>query len=477
MSLDCYPTINNREWKEGSVSPVIEPATGNPIAGMLDVGEAGVEAAVAAAASARRAWAATTPKDRAAMLLRLADALEAEADRFGELESRDVGKPLADARAEMFSAADKYRFFAGAGRSMTAAVCNEYKPGITSFVRREPVGVVAAIAPWNYPMGLTSWKLGPALMAGNTVVLKPTHETPLTSLLLGRIAAEILPPGVLNIVTGGGSTVGRALVRHPDVAMVSLTGGTSTGQTIMREAADTVKKVHLELGGKAPVLVFDDADIDRLVTVMQGAAFRNSGQDCTAATRIYVSKKREGEVLERLAAMAEALVIGNGFADPSVQMGPVVSVRHRDGIGDQVERAIRQGARVVTGGEKQGPGSFYTPTILTGADQRSDIMQQELFGPVVVVSSFEDEEDAIARANDVAYGLAASVWTKDIDRAIKCAALIEAGSVWINDHGPTAAEMPFGGFKQSGQGRDLSIHAIEEHTALKHVAISHGYAL
>lgn len=477
MSQELYPVVAGQEWREGDRTPIIEPATGGELGEMIDVGETGVNAAVAAAKEARRSWAATTPKDRSMMLLKLADALEANADLFGELEARDVGKPLADARAEMFSAADKYRFFAGAGRSLSAPACNEYKPGITSLVRREPLGVVAAIAPWNYPMGLTSWKLGPALIAGNTVVLKPTNETPLTSLLLGKIATEIFPKGVFNVVTGGGASVGRALVRHPDVAMVSLTGGTATGRTIMREAADTVKKVHLELGGKAPVLVFEDADLEKLVSAMQGAAFRNSGQDCTAATRIYVPRRLEGEIVDRLRAMAESLVVGNGFIDAAVQMGPVVSARHRDGIAEQIARAVQQGAKIVTGGEATGPGAFLTPTIISGANQRSDIVQQELFGPVVVVSTFEDEDDAIAKANDISYGLAASIWTNDINRAVKCAALVEAGSVWINDHGPTAAEMPFGGFKQSGIGRDLSIHAIEEHTALKHVAISHGYAL
>lgn len=477
MSLDLHPIIAGQVWTAGTPAAVIEPATGEEFAEMLDVGQAGVEAAVAAAKEARRGWAATTPKDRALMLLRLADALETHADQFAELEARDVGKPLADARAEMFSAADKYRFFAGAARTLAAPACDEYKPGVTSFARREPLGVVAAIAPWNYPMGLTSWKLGPALAAGNTVVLKPTNETPLTSLLLGKIAAEIFPKGVLNIVTGSGEVVGRSLVQHPDVAMVSLTGGTSTGRMIMRDAAATVKKVHLELGGKAPVLVFDDADLDRLIATMKGAAFRNSGQDCTAATRLYVSKARQGELLERLAAMAEAIVVGNGFVNPSVQMGPVVSARHRDGVAEQVARAVQAGARIVTGGVKSGPGAFYAPTILAGADQQSEIVQQELFGPVLVVSTFDNEDDAILKANDISFGLAASIWTQDVSRAIKCAALVEAGTVWINDHGPTAAEMPFGGFKQSGIGRDLSIHAVEEHTALKHVAISHGYAL
>jgi 1-pyrroline dehydrogenase len=473
------PIIGGSEYLNGSAFDVYEPATGDVIGDILDVGVEGVEAAVATAKKAFPAWRGMTPKDRAAKLLAIADAIDAHAEQLGILESRDVGKPLADAVAEMHSAADKYRFFAGAARSMMAPAPGEYKPGITSMVRREPVGVVAALTPWNYPMGLTSWKIAPALAAGNTVVLKPPTEASLTTLYLARLIAEILPAGVLNVVSGRGSTVGAALAGHPDVALVSLTGGTSTGKTIMRQAADTMKIVHLELGGKAPVLVFDDADLDKFSATMKGAVYRNSGQDCTAATRIYAHESIKDEVVERISHIANSLVVGNGFNDPSVEMGPVVSLRQQEVVAGFVDRARATGhARVAAGGEKPGlNGAYYAPTVVTNVRQEDEIVQEEIFGPVVAVSSFTTEEDAIAKANGVAYGLAASVWTRDIDRALVSAARIEAGTVWVNDHGPTTAEMPFGGYKQSGVGRDLSIHAIEEHMHLKHVAVSHGRTL
>ncbi|TFD29155.1 aldehyde dehydrogenase family protein [Cryobacterium sp. TMT2-23] len=473
------PIIGGNEYLSGSAFDVYEPATGDVIGDILDVGVEGVETAVAAAKKAFPAWRGMTPKDRAAKLLAIADTIDANAEQLGILESRDVGKPLADAVAEMHSAADKYRFFAGAARSMMAPAPGEYKPGITSMVRREPVGVVAALTPWNYPMGLTSWKIAPALAAGNTVVLKPPTEASLTTLYLAHLIADILPAGVLNVVTGRGSTVGAALAGHPDVALVSLTGGTSTGKTIMRQAADTMKIVHLELGGKAPVLVFDDADLDKFSATMKGAVYRNSGQDCTAATRIYAHESIKDEVVERISHIANSLVVGNGFTDPSVEMGPVVSLRQQEVVSGFVDRARATGhARIAAGGEKHGlNGSYYAPTVVTNVRQEDEIVQEEIFGPVVAVSSFGTEEEAIAKANGVAYGLAASVWTRDIDRALVSAARIEAGTVWVNDHGPTTAEMPFGGYKQSGVGRDLSIHAVEEHMHLKHVAVSHGRTL
>ncbi|WP_369131817.1 aldehyde dehydrogenase family protein [Modestobacter sp. I12A-02662] len=470
------PLIGGEPYRPGDDHDVIEPATGNRLTGLPETDRAGIDAAVSAARRALPGWAGLPPRDRASHLLRLADAFEAATLEMGELEARDVGKPLADARAEMGSAADKYRFFAGAARTMTAAATGEYKPGLTSLVRREPIGVVAALTPWNYPMGLTSWKIGPALAAGNTVVLKPPLEASLTSLLLARIAQDVLPPGVLNVITGSGPGTGATLAAHPGVDMVSLTGGTETGKAVMRLAADCMKRVHLELGGKAPVVVFDDADLEKFARVVKGAVFRNSGQDCTAATRVYVSEARRDDVLDVLRDVAESMVVGNGFLDPQVDMGPVVSHRHRDRIAGFVEGAVRSsGATVVTGATvPDSPGAFYAPTVLTGVQQGDEIVQTELFGPVVTVSTFSGEDDAVAQANDVRYGLAASVWTRDIDRAMAVSAQLQAGTVWVNEHGPTAAEMPFGGYKQSGVGRDLSIHAVEQHTNLKHVAIGHG---
>jgi len=470
--------IGGERYTAGRPLDLIEPATNDKIGELIDVGDAGVDAAVRSAAAAFPAWRGLTPKDRAAALLAIADAMDAHVDEFAELEARDVGKLLADARAEVGSAADKYRFFAGAARTMTTAAAGEYKPGLTSFVRREPIGVVAAITPWNYPMGLTSWKIAPALAAGNTVVLKPPVEASLTTLLLARLAAEILPRGVLNVVTGRGSTTGAWLAAHPLVGMVSLTGGNATGSEVMRLAAPSVKKLHLELGGKAPVVVFLDADLGKFAAAIKGAVFRNSGQDCTAATRVYVARPRVDDVLGILEATAKGLVVGNGFLDPAVEMGPVVSCRHQERILGMLERAQSAGAWAVAGGGRPDlAGSFVEPTVLTGAAQASEIMQEEVFGPVVSVTPFDTDDEAVALANDTIYGLAASVWTQDIDRAITVAARIHAGSMWINTHGPTAAEMPFGGFKQSGIGRDLSVHALEDHTQLKHVAIAHGAML
>lgn len=474
LTADLAPVIGGKPYRAGAPLPVVEPATGVTIGEVPDVGAAGVDAAVGAAREALATWAGMTPKDRAAALLGMADILERHVSRFAELEARDVGKPLVAAQGEILSAADKYRFFAGAARAMTAAQAGEYKPGITSFVRREPLGVVAALAPWNYPMGLTSWKIGPALAAGNTVVLKPATDSSLTALLLAELTTDLLPAGVLNVITGEGPTAGAALVAHPDVDMVSLTGGTATGRRVMELAASTVKKVHLELGGKAPVLVYDDADLDLFSQVIRGAVYRNSGQDCTAAARIYTTAARRDDMVDLLVEIARSIEVGNGFTDPEVEMGPVVSFRQRERVEGFVRRAVASGARAATGGSRPDlDGAYVAPTVVVDVDQSDEIVQEEIFGPVVVVATFDDHHDAIAKANDVAYGLAASVWTKDIDRALDAANRIEAGTVWINDHGPTAAEMPFGGYKQSGVGRDLSVHAIEDHTQLKHVALTH----
>jgi 1-pyrroline dehydrogenase len=469
-------TVDGRAWdpEAGPRIEVVNPATEEVVASVPEAGAAGVNAAVAAAAAAFDGWRRTVPKDRAAAMFALAAAIEERAERFAELESLDVGKPLAVARAEIVGSADKYRFYAGAGRSLGAVAAGEYKPGITSLVRREPIGVVAALAPWNYPMALAAWKIAPALMAGNTVVLKPSPETPLTALLLGQVAAETLPPGVLNVVTGGAPS-GEALAAHPDVGMVSLTGGTPTGRAVMAVASRTLKRVHLELGGKAPVVVCDDADLGRLVDGLRVGAFWNGGQDCTAAARLYVGPRRGEEVTAAIAAMASSIEPQDPYENPGAALGPLVSLGHRERVHGFVERATADGAEVLVGGEPgAGPGAYYRPTVVAGCAQEDEIVQREVFGPVISVVSYEDERQAVEMANGVEYGLAASVWSSNVDRALRVATQIRAGTVWINDHGPTAVEMPFGGFKQSGLGRDLSIHAIEEHTELQHIAIAVG---
>ncbi len=471
-------TVGGRPWGEDVEARigVANPATEEVVATVPEAGEGGVAAAVAAAAAAFEGWRASVPRARAEAMLALAAAIERRGEEFAELESLDVGKPLAAARGEIASAADKYRFYAGIGRSLGAVAAAEYKPGITSLVRREPIGVVAALAPWNYPMALTAWKLAPALMAGNTVVLKPSPEAPLTAMLLGQVAAEVLPPGVLNVITGTAPS-GEALVAHPDVGMVSLTGGTATGRRVMEIAARGLKRVHLELGGKAPVVVFDDADLERLVEALRFGAFWNGGQDCTAATRLYVSAGRRDEIAAAVAEMARAIEPQDPYENPDASLGPLVSVAHRERVHGFVERAAGGGAEILAGGRSpQGIGAFYGPTVVAGCGQDDEIVQREVFGPVLSVLSYEDEMQAIAMANGVEYGLAASVWSANVDRAMRVATSIRAGTVWINDHGPTMAEIPFGGFKQSGLGRDLSIYAIEEHTELQHVAIAVGAA-
>ena len=469
-------TVAGRPWdpEGGERIEVVNPATGEVVASVPEAGDDGVGAAVAAATAAFDGWRRTVPKERGAALLRLAAAIEERLEDLAELESLDVGKPLAAARGELLSAADKFRLYAGAGRAMGAVAAGEYKPGITSLVRREPIGVVAALAPWNYPLGVAAWKLAPALMAGNTVVLKPSPETPLSAMLFGQLAAELLPPGVLNVITGGAPS-GEALAAHPDVGMVSLTGGTPTGRAVMEVASRTLKRVHLELGGKAPVVVFDDADLGRLVDALRSSAFGNAGQDCTAASRLYVGSGRREEVAAAVAEMASAIEPQDPYENPDAALGSLVSLAHRERVHGFVERAAAGGAEILTGGEiDDGPGAFYRPTVVNACEQDDEIVQREVFGPVLSVVSYEEEREAIAMANGVEYGLTASVWSSNIDRAMRVATEIRAGTVWVNDHGPSVPEMPFGGFKQSGLGRDLSIHAIEEHTELQHIAITVG---
>ena len=477
VSVTKHKNLVGGEWVDaasGETMDVLNPSTGEVIAEVPRSSAEDVERAVQAARKAYAEWADKTPKDRMELLLKLADVLDENADELTRLESQNVGKPMAIAGDEVPFSADNLRFFAGAARTLEGKAAGEYVEGYTSIIRREPLGIVAGITPWNYPLMMAVWKLGPALAAGNVQILKPAEQTPLTTLRFVELAQEFLPPGVLQVITGDGVPAGDALVRHPEIRLVSLTGSVETGKLIATGAAQSnLKRVHLELGGKAPMVVLDDADPATVAEAIKIGGYWNSGPDCTASSRILVHEQVYDDVMSETVKALEAMKVADPAEGDDVDMGPVISKEQQDRVLGFLERAVDGKATIVTGGESVGDrGFFVKPTVVTDVAQDAEIVQDEVFGPVVTVQRFSSDDEAIAMANDVRYGLAASVFSQDVGRAMAAARKLEFGTVWVNEHlFPLASEMPHGGFKESGYGKDMSLYSMEEYTRIKHVAV------